>query len=94
MAVKITVSITEDRDTDDKIVSLGVSLQGSYETESGPVTSTINETYTFTEPKDEVTVSEKYKIVAEILKNTVNSIISSIKTQTGLDNPGETIIVM
>ena len=94
MAVKITVSVTENKNTDNKIVSLGVSLQGSYETGSGPVTSTVNETYTFTEPKDEVTVSEKRKIVAEVLKNNVNSIISNIKTQTGLDNLGETIIVM
>jgi hypothetical protein len=94
MTVKITVSVTENKNTDNKIVSLDISLQGSYETESGPVTSTVNETYTFTEPKDEVTISEKRKIVAEVLKNNVNNIISDIRTQTGLDNLGETIVVM
>jgi hypothetical protein len=94
MAVKIIVSVTENKNTDNKIVSLDISLQGSYETESGPVTSTATETYTFTEPKNEVTVSEKRKIVTEILKNKINNIISDIRTQTGLDNLGETIIVM
>jgi len=94
MAVKITVSVTENKNTDNKIISLDISLQGSYETESGPVTSTVDETYTFTEPKDEVTVSEKRKIVSEVLKNNVNGVISNIKSQTGLDNLGETIIVM
>jgi hypothetical protein len=94
MAVKITVSVTENKNTNNKIVSLDISLQGSYETESGLVTSTVNETYTFTEPKNEVTISEKRKIVSEVLKNNVNNIISDIKTQTGLDNLGETIIIM
>jgi hypothetical protein len=94
MAVKITVSVTENKNTSNKIVSLDISLQGSYETESGSVTSTINETYAFAEPKDEVTVSEKRKIVSEVLKNNVNNIISDIKSRTGLDNLGETIIIM
>jgi hypothetical protein len=94
MAVKIIVSVTENKNTDNKIISLDISLQGSYETESGSVTSTINETYTFAEPKDEVTVSEKRKIVSEVLKNNVNTVISDIKSRTGLDNLGETIIIM
>lgn len=94
MAIKITVQTTENTDTNGQITSLTVTLQGSYETETGPVTSEVTQTYTFTEPKAEVAIDEKRKIIANILKDNVNNIIADIKAQTGLDNLGETIIIM
>lgn len=95
---KIEITAEENKNEQDKIVSLFIELKGIYnkivEGEEITYTSIKTKTEEFEVPKDTLDLSEKSQLTGNYLKEQLQPIITDLKTQSNDTSLGKMHIIV
>ena len=86
----VTIQDTENKNEQDKIISLSYTITGVYET----FDNVVNDTEVFTEPKDSLELTEKAVIIGQALKDNITNIVTALKTASEVGDLGQMKVIV